>query len=305
MSDRQSTKLLRACLALLGVATLLLTAGVFFVRVKKPIFLPNYCQYDWMGRPGSLEKGFNIRYLANAEDARRVTGIEVPGIDPSWIFFSATESANMGYDMTAMLTGQIYTDHQMGIYALHSVWVTAQCQLPPEQIDQANIVLQTATMRFDDGTKQEVDLGEIRLTWGRGDDWQMMTSYESISTTDGIFEHKSKAAEHMTVVGLHWMPAVAAQGLFSVSVNGVDVTNSVVEGMEISRGEIITTRVEFTDPDGLNYQFTAHDLWMILIVRDEDGVQKEIIVGIPHHEPQASDMWTAMRYVWCAQKGGA
>ena len=166
MNETKNRKWLIPCLCVLGAAILITTIFLLVMRLDKPLFLKNHLNFNWnRGHLDScLEREFTIQYLSNAEDSRMVSEIEFPDIQNDRINFYATESAN-SFIVDSFFSGireaQPSTAQKLGMYALHSVRITVQYTFA--EGEDLNIVLQNALIRFNDGTKQMVNLGEIQI----------------------------------------------------------------------------------------------------------------------------------------------
>ena len=303
MSNNQNRKWLVVCLIVLGVVTLSITAFLFYIRLEKPIFIKSYYEYNWAAaedEPALLKKEFIIQYLSNADDSHSVTGIEFPNLKDEQLSFYATESASDAFNMDFMFSGQnsvqSSTVQKVGLYSLHTVRITIQCLFSANERNDTDIILQDALIHFSDGSTQEVNLGKIKLYWRNWNNMGPLSQIQGMSANDGTSEETLRSNETLTVIGLRWMPCIDSAELFKITLNGVDASSDKIKGMEIKKGEIVTLRTEFPEPEDLKNKFTAYELRAVLTVQDNKGVQKEIDVDTIHYNPSFFNTWDILRY---------
>jgi len=306
MGINQNRKWLIICMAVLCAVSLSASIFLLIVKLDEPVFLKNYCEYMWVSSEenpsGFMEQRFSIKYLSNPSDTRVVTSIDFPDADDSRFSFYATEMVmNQQFGTDFLLSDQnVQTPmvEHIGQYALHTVEIIAQYIHEREEKNHPELVLENAVAHFSDGSSQEISLGEIRLCHG---DWSSHNNWLSetfaMSDTSGVTKSELQSNKTMSVVGLKWSPKVESEGLFKITLNGVDATSDEIIGMPIEEGQIFTVRTDFPEPEELEDRFTEYRINVLLTVQDDEGLQREIEVSFFSHRPIFEGTWDILRYV--------
>lgn len=299
MGNIQNRKCLIACVFILGIVTLGVTAFLFVVRLETPIFLKSYLEYNYSGADPSNRHEFSLQYLSNTDDSRTVIGIEFPNIADDRIVFYATEFPDNVFNMDFLLSdqgsAQPSTAQKIGVYSLHTVWVTVQ-QLANIEDQATYTVLQNARVKFNDGSSQEVTIGEVRLLWNFTRDDLKFYQIRSESTNNGASEETWQSGDDFTVIGFNWSPAVKAEELFSVTLNGIDAASDELKGAEITNGSVVTIQTNFPPPHNLTEKFSTYKLLAFLTLKDSNGVEWKKPINYIYYRPAISSFWEILRY---------
>ncbi|MDD5933976.1 MAG: hypothetical protein PUC65_00165 [Clostridiales bacterium] len=155
---------------ILGTGCILITilvTGILIrkqiLRLKDPVFLRNCSEVYIMDNENSnsFHQYLTIQYITNSDDQRKICNIEFT--DMPQLRCSLTTSPYI------LANSHFYTDNVdpiLGDYQLHSIQL--QFHLKNYEPLDYEVKLPTATINYDDGTKQNVDLGTIVLVpWAR------------------------------------------------------------------------------------------------------------------------------------------
>ena len=305
MGINQNRKWLIICMAVLCAVSLSASIFLLIIKLDEPVFLENHCEYTWMNYEEDvyrfMHQEFTIQYLSNTDDTRMVAGIDFSDIDESNVeFFTSEIAGDYGIYFNSVFENQNTQPtigQRAGLYMMHTVHVSARYSHDGEAQNAPDLILENAVVHFSDGSSQEVNLGEIRLVfrdWSKKDMWLSQT--RSIGDNNGGLTTEMQSNKTVSIVGLRWNPMVESEGLFRIAINGIGAASDELIGMTIEKGQMLTVRTDFPEPDELKDRFTSFSINLLLTVQDSAGMQQEIEVSSFAHTPRLYDTWDILRY---------
>ncbi len=154
-------KILKICFGIIAISVIFSIATTIYLRVEEPVFITNYCQYnigDIDGMSEIMDEQIVIKYINNIDSKKEVNGITFKGYENLNYYASEHNNSNFTFYQPSM---EVFVD-RVGPYGIHNVYITIPSDLNLE--NWKDILLTEATIAFNDGTSQIVDLGEILLT---------------------------------------------------------------------------------------------------------------------------------------------
>ena len=287
MNIGRNGKFLAVCLSVVALVTIGVVGFMFYARVGEPLFIKNYCEYNWdsNGDGNSLSGYFRIQYLADSYDSRRVTGIEFPELPEGEAIFYASE-----FD-------EIYVGDVFGIYSVHTVEVSISPAFLRGERGDSEMVLRNAVVRFSDGSTREVDFGEIRIR-ERTDNSRRLISQRSTSAvtmpSGDYYMETYRGNEDFTVVDFSVTPLFDAAGLFAITLNDIPIDE--IAGMEINRGDAVVFRTDFFESDEDAELFVEYCLRTVFTAKDSLGLEISRETGFVSAKPRFG-FWKILRFV--------
>ena len=164
-----NNKLLKSSVGIIILSVVIIMIANIMLKVDKPVFLENYCEYplsyykDPSYNSSYCEQLFTLKYITNVNDKKTVTEIQFDGLgENNYAYASEYEPfGNWIYYDAGELNETIY-----GIYSVREVTVQLMLYFEKEPLD--NIVINSATVYFSDGSQQQVNLGEIIFYYEKG-----------------------------------------------------------------------------------------------------------------------------------------
>ena len=247
--------LLKICLRgifLVFVISLILSS---YLKLGEPIFIHLYMDLPIVDLENynHNDSGFNIRYISDKADNRRVSYIEFPQANDLIAYADEVGS---------------YSSNTISLYEVKTLYLQFSLDELVEVED--GIVLSNAVVHFNNGDRQEVDLGSIRpYRVGSENIEGKLDLQSSMGSSDGRSRSSLKAREDITIVGVENDFLNKFSHLVDLQLNGIDYRE--VENLEMGEGEILSIDGIFKLPENLIYRLRDYDIHANIIYKDMDN----------------------------------
>ena len=247
--------LLKICLRgifLVFVISLILSS---YLKLGEPIFIHLYMDLPIVDLENynHNDSGFNIRYISDKADNRRVSYIEFPQANDLIAYADEVGS---------------YSSNTISLYEVKTLYLQFSLDELVEVED--GIVLSNAIVHFNNGDRQEVDLGSIRpYRVGSENIEGKLDLQSSMGSSDGRSRSSLKAREDITIVGVENDFLNKFSHLVDLQLNGIDYRE--VENLEMGEGEILSIDGIFKLPENLIYRLRDYDIHANIIYKDMDN----------------------------------
>lgn len=247
--------LLKICLRgifLVLAISLLLSS---YLKLGEPIFIDLYKDFPivHLENYNHNDSGFYIRYISDKADNRRVSYIEFPQANDLLAYVDEVGS---------------YSSNIVSLYEVKTLYLQFSLDQLLELED--GIVLSNAIVHFNNGDRQEVELGSIRPYRVENDKIEGKLDFQSsMGSSDGSSRIRLKAREDITIVGVENDFLEDFSHLVDLEINGIDYRE--IENFKIGEGEIISIDGHFKLPENLIHRLRDYDIHVNIIYKDMDN----------------------------------
>ena len=247
--------LLKICLRgifLVLAISLLLSS---YLKLGEPIFIDLYKDFPvvHLENYNHNDSGFYIRYISDKADNRRVSYIEFPQANDLLAYVDEVGS---------------YSSNIVSLYEVKTLYLQFSLDQLLELED--GIVLSNAIVHFNNGDRQEVELGSIRPYRVENDKIEGKLDFQSsMGSSDGSSRIRLKAREDITIVGVENDFLEDFSHLVDLEINGIDYRE--IENFKIGEGEIISIDGYFKLPENLIHRLRDYDIHVNIIYKDMDN----------------------------------
>lgn len=164
----QNRKFLKIGLIIIGITLSFCLLIILYLRIDKPIFLKNYCEYPMYlqnEQDNFYKIGFGypitLQYITNITDSREVYNVTFK--DAPNLLVNASERQPFNYYSNYSVhygTNNKRLGMGIGRYSLRSINLDIQI---PLDVNQDEIELTEATLYFNNGEQMDVNIGKLIL----------------------------------------------------------------------------------------------------------------------------------------------
>lgn len=253
--------MLKISLMLIIVSAIGAIIAINISTLDEPVFLMNYREIGTYENEGiySVDEGFfNLQYISNLEDKRRVTGIKFKEATGTTFFASENRNGTFFYEEDNL------NIVKCGRYGIHTVYLSSS-DLKYED-DKNEIILSDATVEFDDGSNIDVDLGKIILYKEKNNPVAMKNQSLGLSN-DGVIKETAmrfQMDEDVVIEKIESSFLEEASDIFDFRITTMDIYENkeanYVEGTPINRNSIITVSSTYNVSKDILKKYTICDI---------------------------------------------
>ncbi|WP_422484893.1 hypothetical protein [Gudongella sp. DL1XJH-153] len=262
-------RLLKIVLAAVGALSVACLVAILYLALDEPVFLKHY--YDirtYEENEHMQEISFNLVYITNVGENRTVTQIsflESPEMIIHASEYSHINSFPWGSDQ-ANIPGEVH-----GRYSVRTIY--CQVDLFAENVEIDGKVLSQANVYFSDGSKMNVDLGELQLYVHRTMD-QSFEGMSSSGSSDGSSSTRYRATEEATLVSVESPMLHRFADRLDLKIN--DHVIDGIKGLKIEEGKYMEVKSKlYTGGDPLNV-YSMIDLHPEIIYMNAAGDRRSL-----------------------------
>lgn len=154
-------KVLKVSMILIVISFVISIVSIYKIKLDKPVFLKNYKEVEVVENDNIYSMGggnIELKYISNRDDKRIVKSI---------VFKEATElnfqvGGQQSYNQGINLFNDNIIAEDYGRYSVHTIYLTLNSSNDKYNLSK-DIILDKATIIFNDGLTIDVDLGKIIL----------------------------------------------------------------------------------------------------------------------------------------------
>ncbi len=268
------------------------------VRLPQPVFLPNYCEYEWNDGEGEPRIEFPIRYVSDVWDTRSLSWIEFDSELPMQSYIADYSSRDGWRFMTADSQGETVPGEVAGRYRIRTVYCSIVPDWPKGQAPE-EIVLTRASIGLEGEPEQtvEAELGTIVLKPRPADSHEngVFVSASGGSSSDGTSFDEYRLVKGVTFSGIESRFEEAAKGLFRLEINGAPLDQMV--GCYVAPANSLRFDLDFPPPDDPTAKLTRFLFDINLNYTCEDGTKGFLPVRISYGYDLDADFGDLWRYL--------
>lgn len=229
----KNKKILKVSLSVIILSAVLSLLLITKFKVDKPAFLMNYCEIETYsnGEIYPISNGtLTLKYIANIDDTRRMTGISFKEV-PNSNFFASEYNQ---WDDFMFSYGNDSNVSEYGRYGIHTVYLSCPNFNFEDGVDE--VMLTEATVEFDDGLKMDIDLGEIVLYKPKNSAVALQHT-SSQASSDGDSAETFWTKEDMKIEKIESYLSEEALEMFDFNIKYIDIEQN--EEIECMKGTTI------------------------------------------------------------------
>ena len=253
----KNKKILKLSISIIVLSMLLSLGLLYKLRLDKPVFIPAYSEIgieDTDKNNTSLGINLNIKYISNRDDKRNIVKMDIDELSETGL---KIEENNKDFD--EINCHENYIDDYCN-YSVHSVNFSCSNLKFEEGKDVAS--LSKATVVFNDGTKQKVDLGKIILY--KGNYRTVGVDRIDSSTRENGIEYNFYVDENVKIDKVESYLIDKVPDIFDYKIQVSPLDNAVYEnyskGTVINKKSIIKLSVNKKESDDIIEEYTTYNI---------------------------------------------
>lgn len=251
-------RLLKVSIAIIILSVAIVIVVNASLKLENPIFLENYCEYPLNYYEESKYNGsycnqeLTIKYITNANDKKTVREIELDGLPENSYSYASEYGplANWMYYDTDELNETVY-----GLYSIRELNIELRIYLESQPLD--NIVIDTATVYFSDGSKQQVDLGKIIFYYENGLDEGINFMGSSFSS-DGDFTAYGEVLKDIEITKIYSPLFKYCQEYIDLFVSGTSYLE--LNNQQYKADNSIVFKGKFNKPEDIKDRYSIYEI---------------------------------------------
>lgn len=163
----KNKRIINVGLILIGLTLLLSIFTTLFLRIKEPVFLNHYYEYNmYLQNENNLfysvgsGRPIILQYITNASDDKNVIGVSFKEAPYLYINASEYESNNFYWSMSYSSSKDNILGTSIGTYSLRNIYLTIDV---PIESASDQLELSEAIIYFNNGEQMEVNIGKLIL----------------------------------------------------------------------------------------------------------------------------------------------
>lgn len=268
----KNKKILKIGLILIGIVLVINIGFAIFIKLDNPVFLKSYNEniaYLVPEEEAFNEIGYQIYYITNVDDKRRVSDItfkEAPEIE-------VYAGENLGFHglFNPIFGGDSYNDEIYGRYVLRQVYI--RLDLNNLDKDFNSIELNNAKINFDNGDILEQDLGRL-IIYNEKEKSNSLEFLGAGSSSDGTSHVDIDIKEDITLVEMESPLLKDIEDIIEIKVgknNGHGIDYRKIEGIEYKKGDKLIIDSKLTMEKDNAKSFNYYNIVPLLYFKDKDG----------------------------------
>lgn len=237
----KNKKILKTGLILIGVTLLLSISTFFFLKIKRPVFLNHYYEYQmYLLNEDDLyySVGHNIpirlQYVTNVSDDRQVTGISFKEAPDLNVNASEYEPTNFFSGMFQTSSNNNTLGTNIGRYNLRNVYLSLYVPIDsvPDKLE-----LSEAVIHFNNTEQLEVNIGKLILCKEEQPERDYLKRRYSSSSSNGESNSPYDLLDDITIKTIDSPLLDKLNKYINLKVNNEEYT--AANGKEYKKGETI------------------------------------------------------------------
>lgn len=260
-------KILKFGLVLITLS-LIFTAGFSLIySLEKPVFLKMYVEEYTSGDENlSVLENFEIRYITNISDSRKVMEIEFeeePDIEVTVSHWPK------GGGMFSFFNNNNYNNQSRDIYgryALNTIYIDMNLNNIDREFNETE--LNNAKVKFNDGSTLDINLGRIIIYKNeRKNDY--IDSISSGSSSDGTSSFEGRVTKAIKLLEVKSPLLEDLKDYFDLSIGDTDYRK--VSGVKYEKDKSLAINAKFIAPKDIVSKYTFYDIKPKLYYEDIEG----------------------------------
>ncbi|SKC89724.1 hypothetical protein [Maledivibacter halophilus] len=260
-------KILKFGLVLITLS-LIFTAGFSLIySLEKPVFLKMYVEEYTSGDENlSVLENFEVRYITNISDSRKVMEIEFeeePDIEVTVSHWPK------GGGMFSFFNNNNYNNQSRDIYgryALNTIYIDMNLNNIDREFNETE--LNNAKVKFNDGSTLDINLGRIIIYKNeRKNDY--IDSISSGSSSDGTSSFEGRVTKAIKLLEVKSPLLEDLKDYFDLSIGDTDYRK--VSGVKYEKDKSLAINAKFIAPKDIVSKYTFYDIKPKLYYEDIEG----------------------------------
>ena len=275
----RNRKILYTCIISVIVVLLVCLAISKCLELDEPVFFENYCEYQAFydeSSDGTIyinDLDFIIQYVTNVSDARIVSAIHFPEAPE---IYSQASNYNLTFPFFSYNNNQI-SAKTYGRYSVRELFLSLMFD---EHFDE--IVLTKAIIYYNNGDRQEVELGKI-IVRCHEPQINYIESISSGASNDGTAFNTYRINKDIELVDITSPFEYLIDEIFEVTINNVDYKE--FSGMKLKEGSSLRTDIAFKKNLDKSKKYNTYRLLPMINYQDMDGNNYTILITNVNYVP--------------------
>ncbi len=266
---------------MLIILSLIFTIGFSLVyKLKTPVFLKMYVERSMTDYPNlNLVENFELKYITDVSDKRRIIDIQFKE-EPNMEVFVSDRPAGGGF---SPFNNHNFNNQQDGIYGRYIIKpIYLRMELNDINKEFFEVTLNNAKITFDDGSTQNIDLGEIILYKDeRREDTDSKPTFDFVSgSSSSSFINGDNLSSRTSTTGLEVNEDINLTEVKSPILDNVkdyieisidDIDYSQISGVEYEKGKVLNAYSKFEPPEDIVNKYIVYDMKPKLYYENKDG----------------------------------
>lgn len=260
-------KILKFGLVLITLS-LIFTAGFSLIySLEKPVFLKMYVEEYTSGDENlSVLENFEIRYITNISDSRKVMEIEFeeePDIEVTVSHWPK------GGGMFSFFNNNNYNNQSRDIYgryALNTIYIDMNLNNIDREFNETE--LNNAKVKFNDGSTLDINLGRIIIYKNERKN-NYIDSISSGSSSDGTSSFEGRVTKAIKLLEVKSPLLEDLKDYFDLSIGDTDYRK--VSGVKYEKDKSLAINAKFIAPKDIVSKYTFYDIKPKLYYEDIEG----------------------------------
>lgn len=267
-----NNKILKYGLMLITLS-LIFTIGFSLVyKLKAPVFLKMYVEQPMSNDPNlNVIENFKLNYITDVSDKRRIIDIQFKE-EPNMEVFVSDRPAGGGFSPFSNHNFNSQQGDIYGRYIIKSIYL--RMELNDINKEFFEVALNNGRVTFDDGSTQDIDLGEIILYKDerRIEDTDYKPTFSFVSTSgssDGTSTSQLEVNEDINLIEVKSPILYNVKNYIEISIDDIDY--SQISGLEYEKGKVLNAYSKFEPPEDIVNKYTVYDMKPKLYYENKDG----------------------------------
>lgn len=262
--------ILKGAIIIIAISFVISLLSIYKIKLDKPAFLKNYKEVEITEDNNIYSMGtstIELKYVSNREDKRVVQSIifkEAPELN-----FDASEQPYNGGMIFYNNSNRTAIDY--GRYSIHTIYLNLNSSNDKYDLSK-DIILEEATIFFNDGLTMDVDLGKIILYQGDFSETPLKFTGTTISN-DGSSQSTFSVKDYIEVSKVYSSLFVDTEDLFDFNIDKsgyMDPINTIY-----NKDECLYFTSQFNNIEDIERKLYSYDIKPTIYFKDRSGKEYE------------------------------